>query len=128
MLSPVQEKRKFLGHFSVLVPIIPEVFTKINFDACDPLPTATSVNRYLIAAICLASKYPHALQFPNIGSVSIIEELLEASWVSGKEIETDQGNLIPYLVPISSKKRTGFLVICRLDKVFKSNGIVKLEQ
>ncbi|GFW98716.1 tigger transposable element-derived protein 1 [Trichonephila clavipes] len=24
-----------------------------------------------------------------------------------------------------SKKRTGFLVICRLDKVFKSNGIVK---
>ncbi|GFU93932.1 hypothetical protein TNCV_2453031 [Trichonephila clavipes] len=35
------------------------------------------------------------------------------------------GNLIPYLFPISSKERTGFLVICRLDKVFKSNGIVK---
>ncbi|GFX48339.1 vitellogenin domain-containing protein [Trichonephila clavipes] len=42
--------------------------------------------------------------------------------------ENGKGNLIPYLFPISSKERTGFLVICRLDKVFKSNGIIKLEQ
>ncbi|GFS71560.1 TBC domain-containing protein kinase-like protein [Trichonephila clavipes] len=36
---------------------------------------------------------------------------------------TECGTTVSF--PIGSKKRTGFLVICRLDKVFKSNGIVK---
>ncbi|GBL76021.1 Retrovirus-related Pol polyprotein from transposon 412 [Araneus ventricosus] len=49
-----------------LVPIISEVFSKINFDACGPLPTTPNGNRYLITAICLASKYPDAVPVPNI--------------------------------------------------------------
>ncbi|GBN42170.1 hypothetical protein AVEN_237776-1 [Araneus ventricosus] len=44
-----------------LVPIISEVFSKINFDECGSLPTTPNRNRYLITAICLASKYPDAL-------------------------------------------------------------------
>ncbi|GBN28584.1 Retrovirus-related Pol polyprotein from transposon 412 [Araneus ventricosus] len=59
-----------------LVPIISEVFSKINFDACGPLPTTPNGNRYLITAICLASKYPDAVPVPNIGSTSIIEAMI----------------------------------------------------
>ncbi|GBN82791.1 hypothetical protein AVEN_206963-1 [Araneus ventricosus] len=55
-----------------LVPIIPEVFSKINFDACGPLPATPKGNRYLITAIRLAAKYPDAVPVPNIGSTSII--------------------------------------------------------
>ncbi|GFS56317.1 retrovirus-related Pol polyprotein from transposon 17.6 [Trichonephila clavipes] len=35
-----------------LVPVIQEVFTKLNIDACGPLPITSKGNRYLITAIC----------------------------------------------------------------------------
>ncbi|GBL98926.1 Retrovirus-related Pol polyprotein from transposon 412 [Araneus ventricosus] len=76
-----------------LVPIISEVFSKINFDACGPLPTTTNGDRYLITAICLASKYPNPLPVPNIGSTPIIEAIIQIFSRMGfpKEIQTDQG-------------------------------------
>ncbi|GFS72982.1 retrovirus-related Pol polyprotein from transposon 412 [Trichonephila clavipes] len=39
-----------------LVPVIQEVFTKLNIDACGPLPITSKGNRYLITAICMSSK------------------------------------------------------------------------
>ncbi|GFY32110.1 retrovirus-related Pol polyprotein from transposon 297 [Trichonephila clavipes] len=41
-----------------LVPVIQEVFTKLNIDACGPLPITSKGNRYLITAICMSSKFP----------------------------------------------------------------------
>ncbi|GFW00228.1 retrovirus-related Pol polyprotein from transposon 17.6 [Trichonephila clavipes] len=35
-----------------LVPVIQEVFTKLNIDACGPLPITSKGNLYLITAIC----------------------------------------------------------------------------
>ncbi|GFY03826.1 retrovirus-related Pol polyprotein from transposon 17.6 [Trichonephila clavipes] len=40
-----------------LVPVIQEVFTKLNIDACGPLPITSKGNRYLITAICMSSKF-----------------------------------------------------------------------
>ncbi|KFM65211.1 Retrovirus-related Pol polyprotein from transposon 412, partial [Stegodyphus mimosarum] len=57
-----------------LVPIIAEVFSKITFDACGTLPITPNGNRYLITAICLASKYPDAVPVPNIGPTSAAPE------------------------------------------------------
>ncbi|GFU94737.1 retrovirus-related Pol polyprotein from transposon 297 [Trichonephila clavipes] len=37
-----------------LVPVIQEVFTKLNIDACGPLPITSKGNRYLITAICMS--------------------------------------------------------------------------
>ncbi|GBN72971.1 hypothetical protein AVEN_120543-1 [Araneus ventricosus] len=78
---------------NITVPIISEVFSKINFDACGPLPTTPNGNRYLITAICLASKYPDAVPVPNIGSTSIIEAMIQIFSRMGfpKEMQTDQG-------------------------------------
>ncbi|GFY22569.1 retrovirus-related Pol polyprotein from transposon 412 [Trichonephila clavipes] len=59
-----------------LVPIISEVFYKINIDAVGPLPVSTKQNRYLITSICVASKYPEAIPVESITSPNVIDALL----------------------------------------------------
>ncbi|GFW28929.1 retrovirus-related Pol polyprotein from transposon 17.6 [Trichonephila clavipes] len=51
-----------------LVPVIQEVFTKLNIDACGPLPITSKGNRYLITAICMSSKFPEAIPVSDISS------------------------------------------------------------
>ncbi|GBM30920.1 hypothetical protein AVEN_9802-1 [Araneus ventricosus] len=96
MCDPCQRVRKCKDKTKApltLVPIISEVFLKVNFDACGPLLTTPNGNRYLITAISLASKYPHAVPVPNIGSMSIIEAMIQifSRMDFPKEIQTDQG-------------------------------------
>ncbi|GFS83519.1 retrovirus-related Pol polyprotein from transposon 297 [Trichonephila clavipes] len=59
-----------------LVPVIQEVFTKLNIDACGPLPITSKGNRYLITAICMSSKFPEAIPVSDISSVSVTDALL----------------------------------------------------
>ncbi|GFX99163.1 transposon Ty3-G Gag-Pol polyprotein [Trichonephila clavipes] len=59
-----------------LVPVIQEVFTKLNIDACGPLPITSKGNRYLITAICPSSKFPEAIPVSGISSVSVTDALL----------------------------------------------------
>ncbi|GFY26364.1 retrovirus-related Pol polyprotein from transposon 412 [Trichonephila clavipes] len=47
-----------------------EVFTKLNIDACGPLPITSKRNRYLITAICMSSKFPEAIPVSDISSCS----------------------------------------------------------
>ncbi|GFU30080.1 retrovirus-related Pol polyprotein from transposon 412 [Trichonephila clavipes] len=51
-----------------LVPVIQEVLTKLNIDACGPLPITSKGNRYLITAICMSSKFPEAIPVSHISS------------------------------------------------------------
>ncbi|GFV93488.1 retrovirus-related Pol polyprotein from transposon 297 [Trichonephila clavipes] len=53
-----------------LVPVIQEVFTKLNIDACGPLPITSKGNRYIITAICMSSKFPEAIPVSDISSCS----------------------------------------------------------
>ncbi|GFS57467.1 retrovirus-related Pol polyprotein from transposon 17.6 [Trichonephila clavipes] len=59
-----------------LVPVIQEVFTKLNINACGPLPITSKGNRYLITAICMSSKFPEAIPVSDISSVSVTDALL----------------------------------------------------
>ncbi|KFM69716.1 Retrovirus-related Pol polyprotein from transposon 17.6, partial [Stegodyphus mimosarum] len=76
-----------------LVPVISEVFSKINIDTCGPLPTTSKGNKYILTAICVASKYPEALPIEDITSVTIVDALLNLFSRMGfpKEIQCDQG-------------------------------------
>ncbi|GFX64675.1 retrovirus-related Pol polyprotein from transposon 412 [Trichonephila clavipes] len=76
-----------------LVPIISEVFSKINIDAVGPLPVSTKQNRYLITSICVASKYPEAIPVENITSPNVIDSLLSIISRTGfpREIQSDLG-------------------------------------
>ncbi|GFY00343.1 retrovirus-related Pol polyprotein from transposon 412 [Trichonephila clavipes] len=51
-------------------------FTKLNIDACGPLPITSKGNRYLITAICMSSKFPEAIPVSDISSVSVTDALL----------------------------------------------------
>ena len=77
----------------VSVPIIAEVFSKLNVDACGPLPISTQGNRYLITVMCLASKYPDAVPVPDITSKSVVNALFQIFSRMGfpKVLQTDQG-------------------------------------
>ena len=41
-----------------LVPITSEVFTRLNCDIVGPLPESKRGNRYMLTAMCMASKHP----------------------------------------------------------------------
>ncbi|GFU15472.1 retrovirus-related Pol polyprotein from transposon 17.6 [Trichonephila clavipes] len=75
-----------------LVPVIQEVFTKLNIDACGPLPITSKGNRYLITAICMSSKFPEAIPVSDISSVSVTDALLNIFSRMGfpREIQCDQ--------------------------------------
>ncbi|GFX39205.1 retrovirus-related Pol polyprotein from transposon 412 [Trichonephila clavipes] len=76
-----------------LVPIISEVFSKINIDTVGPLPVSTKQNRYLITSICVASKYPEAIPVESITSPNVIDALLSIFSRLGfpREIQSDLG-------------------------------------
>ncbi|GFW59143.1 retrovirus-related Pol polyprotein from transposon 17.6 [Trichonephila clavipes] len=76
-----------------LVPIISEVFSKLNIDAVGPLPVSTKQNRYLITSICVASKYPEAIPVESITSPNVIDALLSIFSRIGfpREIQSNLG-------------------------------------
>ncbi|GFT46840.1 retrovirus-related Pol polyprotein from transposon 412 [Trichonephila clavipes] len=76
-----------------LVPVISEVFSKLNVDAVGPLPTTPTGNKYLLTVMCMSSKYPDAVPMPDIASTTVVEVLFQLFSRMGfpKEIQTDQG-------------------------------------
>ncbi|CAL1291709.1 unnamed protein product [Larinioides sclopetarius] len=76
-----------------LVPIIQEVFSKLNIDAVGPLPTNQNGKRFIITSICLSSKYPDAVPVTDLTSISVTDALLNIFSRTGfpAEIQCDQG-------------------------------------
>ncbi|GFW43578.1 retrovirus-related Pol polyprotein from transposon 412 [Trichonephila clavipes] len=54
-----------------IVPVITEIFTKINIDASGPLPMTPSGNKYIITALCMSSRYPDAIPVANLCSTTV---------------------------------------------------------
>ena len=59
-----------------LVPIISEIFTRLNCNIVGPLPESEKGNRYMLTAMCLAWKYPEAIPLLDTKFESIIDGLL----------------------------------------------------
>ncbi|GFY23978.1 retrovirus-related Pol polyprotein from transposon 412 [Trichonephila clavipes] len=95
-----------------LVPVIQEVFTKLNIDACGPLPTTSKGNRYLITAICKSSKFPEAIPVSDISSLSVTDALLNIFSRMGfpREIQGDQGTSFSSALTTEFFERFGILV------------------
>ncbi|MDW0176561.1 MAG: RNase H-like domain-containing protein, partial [Nitrososphaeraceae archaeon] len=95
-----------------LVPVIQEVFSKINVDAVGPLPTTHNGNKYIITAMCLSSKYPDAVAVSDIKSASVIDALLQVFSRMGfpKEIQFDQGTSFMSNLTTEFLKRFGIKV------------------
>ncbi|GFY18262.1 retrovirus-related Pol polyprotein from transposon 412 [Trichonephila clavipes] len=54
-----------------IVPVITEIFTKINIDASGPLPMTPSRNKYITTALCMSSRYPDAIPVANLCSTTV---------------------------------------------------------
>ncbi|CAL1290941.1 unnamed protein product [Larinioides sclopetarius] len=100
----------------VAVPVISEVFSKINVDTCGPLPTSTQGNKYIITVMCLASKYPDAVPVPDITSKSVVNALLQIFSRMGfpREIQTDQGKSFMSILTVEFLEKFGI-------KIFRSS-------
>ncbi|GBL99636.1 Retrovirus-related Pol polyprotein from transposon 412 [Araneus ventricosus] len=66
----------------------------MNIDAVGSLPTSSKGNSYLLAAICMSSRYPDAIPVADISSVSVTDALLEIFSKMGfpREIQSDLGS------------------------------------
>ncbi|GFY36749.1 retrovirus-related Pol polyprotein from transposon 412 [Trichonephila clavipes] len=105
-----------------LVPVIQEVFTKLNIDACGPLPITSKGNRYLIMAICMSSKFPEAIPVSDISSVSVTDALLNVFSRMGfpREIQCDQGTSFTSALTTEFLKDSEYLsgiVLCIIHRV-----------
>jgi len=88
-----------------LVPVIEEIFSRINVDLVGPMKVSEKGNRYLLTAICEASRYPEAIPLADISSESVVKALLEIFCRIGfpKEVKFDNG------AQFSSQLTTQFL-------------------
>ncbi|GBN80633.1 Retrovirus-related Pol polyprotein from transposon 412 [Araneus ventricosus] len=113
-----------------IVPIISEVFSKINVDACGPLPITFSGNKYIITAMCLSSKYPDAIAVPNIESASVVDALLQIFSRTGfsKELQCDQGKSFISTLTTESLERFGVKVTHSSVYHLQSNPIERFHR
>ncbi|GFU63023.1 retrovirus-related Pol polyprotein from transposon 412 [Trichonephila clavipes] len=83
-----QDKKKA----PLIVSVITEVFTRINFDASGPLSMTPSGNKYIITALCISSRYPDAIPVANLCSTTVVNALLQIFSRMGfpRELQTDQ--------------------------------------
>jgi hypothetical protein len=95
-----------------LVPIITEVFSKINIDTVGPLPESSKGNRYLLTAICLASKYPEAIPIQSVSSENVTDALLTIFSRIGfpKMVQCDNGSYFTSNLTTTFFEKTGIKV------------------
>ncbi|KAG8184543.1 hypothetical protein JTE90_012632 [Oedothorax gibbosus] len=96
-----------------IVPVIQEVFSKINVDACGPLPVTPSGKRYLLTAMCLSSKYPDAVPVEDITYVTVVDALLQIFSRMGfpKVLQLDQGSSFTSALSTTFLEKFGIKVV-----------------
>ena len=77
------------------LPCVGEPFQKVAFDLVGPLPRTPSGNKYLLTAMCLYTKFPHAVPLKKVDNVSVLEAMMEifAVYRMPDELLTDQGSV-----------------------------------
>lgn len=95
-----------------LVPVIQEVFSKINIDACGPLPLTTDGHRYILTAVCMASRYPEAVPLVDLTSIRVTEALLNIFSRIGfpRHIQNDQGKSFTSVLTTEFLNRFGIKI------------------
>ena len=75
------------------LPVVSEPFEVLAFDIVGPSERSRQGHKYILTAMCLASKYPEAIQLKDIRAETVSEGMLEIFSRTGipKTILTDQG-------------------------------------
>lgn len=59
-----------------LVPVITEPFRRLVIDTVGPLPQTQSGYRYILTALCPATKFPEAVPLKELSSANVVDALL----------------------------------------------------
>ncbi|GFX12734.1 retrovirus-related Pol polyprotein from transposon 412 [Trichonephila clavipes] len=96
-----------------IVPVITEIFTKIDIDASGPLPMTPSGNKYIITSLCMSSRYPDVIPVANLCSTTVVNALLQIFSRMGfpRELQTDQGTSFMSALTTEFLERFGVKVV-----------------
>ena len=100
----------------VEVPIVEEPFSRIILDVVGPMPQTRTGFKYILTAICAATKYPEAMPMVAANSETIVDELLRLFSRVGFPlvIQTDMGTVFV------SQLTSTFLHNCGIEIVHSS--------
>ncbi|GFY78587.1 retrovirus-related Pol polyprotein from transposon 297 [Trichonephila inaurata madagascariensis] len=112
------------------VPVIAEIFTKLNVDACGPLPVSTSGIKYIIIVICMSSKYPDTIPTPNLCSTTVVDALLPIFSRLGfpRELQTDQGTSFMSVLTTEFLDKFGIRVVRSSVRHSQSNPVERMHR
>ncbi|GFV28611.1 retrovirus-related Pol polyprotein from transposon 412 [Trichonephila clavipes] len=115
-----------------IVPVITEIFTKINIDASGPLPMTPSGNKYIITALCMSSRYSDAIPVANLCSTTVVNALLQIFSRMGfpRELQTDQGTSFISALTTEFLERFGVKVVIYRGSVHhpQSNPVERMHR
>ncbi|GFW04976.1 retrovirus-related Pol polyprotein from transposon 412 [Trichonephila clavipes] len=96
-----------------ILPVITENFRKINNEGSGPLPMTPSGNKYIIIALCMASRYPDAIPVANLCSTTVVNALLQifSRMEFPRELQTDQGTSFRDALTTEFLERFGVKVV-----------------
>ncbi|KAM7298704.1 uncharacterized protein ISCGN_019278 [Ixodes scapularis] len=99
-----------------LVPIITEPFRRLVIDIVGPLPVTQSGYRYILTAVCPATKFPEAIPLKEVNSTNVVDALLSIFSRVGfpLEIQCDNGSVF------TSALTTTFLEKCGIKLIHSS--------
>lgn len=99
-----------------LVPVITEPFRRLIIDIVGPLPAAQTGHRYILTALCPATKFPEAVPLRELSSAQVVDALLSIFARVGfpAEIQSDNGSVF------SSQLTTTFLERCGMKIIHSS--------
>ena len=76
------------------IPVITEPFEKVAFDIVGPFPRSKNGYKYVLSAICLASRFPEAIGLKDVRAETVAESMIEIFSPTGvpRQLLTDQGS------------------------------------
>ncbi|GFT27805.1 retrovirus-related Pol polyprotein from transposon 412 [Trichonephila clavipes] len=113
-----------------IVPVLTEIFTKINIDASGPLPLTPSGNKCIITALCMSSRYPDAIPVANLCSTTVVNALLQIFSRMGflRELQTDQGTSFMSALTTEFFERFGVKVVRSYVHHPQSNPVERMHR
>lgn len=95
-----------------LVPIVTEPFRRLVIDIVGPLPPSKSGYRYVLTALCVATKFPEAIALKELSSVCVVDALLSIFSRVGfpSEIQCDNGSVFTSCLTTTFLERCGIKI------------------
>lgn len=111
-----------------LVPVITEPFRRLVIDTVGPLPQTQSGYRYILTALCPATKFPEAVPLKELSSANVVDALLSIFSRVGfpAEIQSDQRSVFTSLLTTTFFEKCGIRLVHSSIYHPQSNSVERL--